>query len=198
MVATLDESAAEFNAPRPCDTEPVTRRDDLPARILEHPGLLHRYRPNAAIIIRNEAGLLLWCERIRYPGCWQFPQGGVDPGESPEQAALREASEELGLADPRACLVVERSLPEPLCYDFTVPVIEDFLDRRGESYVGQAQHFFVARFVGDDRQLTLRPPEGCAPEFSRWQWAGPELVASVPPFKREVTLQALRALGLLA
>ena len=172
-------------------------RDDLPARLLDHPGLLNTYRANAALVVRNDEGLLLWCERIRYPGCWQFPQGGVDPGETPRDAAFREAGEELGLPDPRASLRFEGHIAEPLRYDFTLEVIEDFLERRGRSYVGQAQHFFLARFVGDETQLTLEPPPGCEAEFSRWQWAGPELVETVPEFKRHVAREALRRLGVL-
>ncbi|MAQ15661.1 MAG: RNA pyrophosphohydrolase [Sandaracinus sp.] len=172
-------------------------RVDLPPQVLNHPGLRNRYRPNAALVIRNHAGLLLWCERIRYPGCWQFPQGGVDPGETPLEAAWREAGEELGLPDPAASLRLEGQVAEPLRYDFTVPFIEEFLERRGHSYVGQAQHFFLARFLGDERELTLRPPPGCEPEFASWRWAGPELVETVPWFKRTVARDALRALGVL-
>lgn len=174
----------------------MTIRDDLPPRVLEHPGLIPEYRPNAALILTNESGLLLWCERIRYPGCWQFPQGGVDPGETPRQAALREASEELGLPEPARAVEIARALDEPLRYDFTVEVIEDFLVTRGKSYVGQAQHYFLGRFVGDERELTLRSP-GHDPEFSAWRWAGPELVETVPIFKRDALRGALEGFGLL-
>ena len=175
----------------------MSPRDDLPERVRNHPGLTDGYRPNAALVIRSDTGLLLWCERIRYPGCWQFPQGGVDPGESPWEAALREAGEELGLPNPATALQRTAHLEEPLHYDFTAEFIEDFLERRGQSFVGQAQHYFLADFIGDEAEITLQPPPGCEPEFCRWKWAGTELVETVPWFKRDVVRQALSAFGLL-
>ena len=192
--ANIDRSTVPTTA-RHGRVRSVALRDDLPDRILRHPGLIHDYRKNAALVIRNDAGLLLFCERLGHPGWWQFPQGGVEPDELPEHAAFREAGEELGLADPRASLRIEDRLDEPLRYDFDVEVIERFLNRKGYSYVGQAQHFFLAHFIGEEHELTLRPPPGCDPEFSQWQWAGPEFVESVPAFKREVARQALRHFG---
>jgi putative (di)nucleoside polyphosphate hydrolase len=173
-------------------------RPDLPPHVLQDPNLILDYRPNVALIIRDQRGLLLWCERLDWPGTWQFPQGGIDEGEHPEQAMWREGGEELGLRDPQAALYLERSLPEPIRYDFTPEIIEGFLRRGRRSYVGQAQHFFLLRFRGRDEDITLTPPPGsdAHPEFSRCRWSDRALLAHVSPFKRAAYAQALDQLGL--
>ena len=58
--------------------------------------LKNKYRPNVAVIVINSFGKVLWCQRIEHDG-WQFPQGGIDQGETPREAALREVKEEVGL-----------------------------------------------------------------------------------------------------
>ena len=66
------------------------------------------YRPNVGIIVANDAGQLLWAKRIGQQA-WQFPQGGIGPGETPEQAMYRELHEELGLLPEHVeCLGVTR------------------------------------------------------------------------------------------
>ena len=66
------------------------------------------YRPNAGIIIFNKEGKLLWCKRKSGDG-WQFPQGGIDDGESPEEAVLRETYEEVGLKENQIKIIKENS-----------------------------------------------------------------------------------------
>ncbi len=72
----------------------------LPKHILEHPKLIPEYRPNVAALIQRHDGALLWCERTKPPHLWQFPQGGVDKGETEKEALFRELKEELGLQQP--------------------------------------------------------------------------------------------------
>jgi putative (di)nucleoside polyphosphate hydrolase len=173
-------------------------RTDLPTHILNHPKIIHDYRPNVALVVQNPQGLLLWCERLDWPGSWQFPQGGVDPGESPEDAMWREGAEELGLLPSQHLLQISKALPSPIRYDFTQEIIEGFLNQGRPSYIGQAQYYFLLRFLGQDADITLTPPPGfdAHKEFSRFQWAGPELATQVSPFKRAAYQQALSALGL--
>ena len=171
-------------------------RSSWPEHLATHPGLSRTYRPNVAAVIVNAADQILWCERCGMPGTWQFPQGGIDPGESAEEALWRELHEELGLAAPRAHLVIEQVLTSPIRYDFPVEVIEAFLDRRGHSHVGQAQSYFRLRWTGDDALLTLEPPPGESREFSAWCWSDSRLLSATTPFKRAAMTEALRALRL--
>ena len=168
----------------------------LPPHILAHPGLRHSYRPNVAAVIHNDAGQLLWCERIDHPGTWQFPQGGVDDGETAEDALWREVSEELGLANPKQVLTLTKALDRELLYDFPTSVVERFLARVGHSYLGQRQRYFALHFHGDERLITLAPPIGEAPEFSRFCWDGPQRLANASPFKVSVMTQALELLAI--
>jgi putative (di)nucleoside polyphosphate hydrolase len=177
-------------------SSPITRAD-LPPEILNHPKLILDYRPNVALIIRDDQGRLLWCERVDWPGSWQFPQGGIDAGEEPEEAMWREGSEELGLLSPQAVLRIEAKLEAPIRYDFTQEIIEGFLKSGRQSYIGQAQHYFLLRFAGRDEDLTLDPPDGeeVHREFSRFCWSDKALLAQVSPFKRAAYTEALRRLG---
>ena len=169
----------------------------LPTSLRKHPGLRPTYRPNVAAVIRDTRDRILWCERLRPRGIWQFPQGGIDEGETAEQALWRELHEELGLAEPQGCLTVESRLDERLCYDFPASVIARFLDTEGYSYLGQSQQFFLLRFRGEDRWMTLDPPEGEAREFAGFVWSDTGYLAQTAPFKREVTRRALASFGLL-
>ncbi len=172
-------------------------KSDLPSHLLGHPGIRLTYRPNAAAIVRNPQNQILWCERVGYPGLWQFPQGGVDPGESIEEGLWRELEEELGVLDPARWMHIESRLDAPLCYDFPVPIIERFLALEGYSYIGQGQHFFLLRWRGDDGLITLEPPVGETREFTRFVWGDTRYLSLTSPFKAEVTRQALAAFGLL-
>jgi len=150
-----------------------------------------------ALVVVNSQDLVLWCERITLPNSWQFPQGGIDPGEDAESAMWREGSEELGLRDPRAHMVIEKVLEESIRYDFPADVIQYFLDRNGRSWLGQAQQFFMLRFTGDEQAITLQPPPGVEAEFSRWEWGSTERIDSVVAFKRQACIDALTGFGLM-
>lgn len=142
-------------------------------------GQRHRYRQGVGIMVINRDGLVLVAERIGQPGAWQMPQGGIDAGEEPEAAALRELEEEIGTANVS---IIGRT-PEPLTYDFP----PEMLAGRGitRRYRGQAQHWFAARFLGQDSDINLavHTPR----EFERWRWCGIEEVPGlIIAFKRPV------------
>lgn len=146
------------------------------------------YRPNVGIILLNQRNEVFWGKRIRQHS-WQFPQGGIKHGESPEQAMFRELYEEVGLR-PEHVRIVGRTR-EWLRY--TVP--EQWLRRDMRSnYRGQKQIWFLLRMMGRDCDVSLRATG--KPEFDAWRWHDYWVpLESVIEFKREVYRQALSELA---
>ncbi len=120
------------------------------------------FRPNVGIILLNQKNQVFWGKRIR-SNSWQFPQGGIDRGESPEQAMYRELHEEVGLR-PEHVHIVGRTR-DWLRYE----VPERFIrrDARGH-YKGQKQIWYLLRLVVHDWNLNLRATNH--PEFDAWRW----------------------------
>ena len=126
-------------------------------------------------MLLNGAGKVFVAQRIDTPGAWQMPQGGIDEGESPERAALRELAEEIGTA--KAVIVAETGgwlrydLPQELCGTLW-----------GGRYRGQMQKWFAARFTGRDGDIDLATAH---PEFDAWKWVeAREITRLIVPFKR--------------
>ena len=146
------------------------------------------YRPNVGIILINERNEVFWGKRVREHS-WQFPQGGIKPGESPETAMYRELYEEVGLL-PQHVKIIGRTR-DWLHYD--VPVRWVRREWRG-SYRGQKQIWYLLRLVGRDSDVNLRACHH--PEFDGWRWHqywAP--VDEVIDFKRGVYLGALTELS---
>ncbi len=141
------------------------------------------YRPCVGVVLFNPEGLVWVGKRVPKSGdnfieAWQMPQGGIDPGEQPETAALRELREEVGtdraeiIAQTEGWLTYE--LPNHL---------------RGVSwggkYRGQKQKWFALRYLGEDQDFDLNAHD--QPEFSSWRWTAlNELPEMIVPFKRDV------------
>jgi putative (di)nucleoside polyphosphate hydrolase len=146
------------------------------------------YRPNVGIVLCNARNEVFWGKRIRQHS-WQFPQGGINPGESPEQAMYRELTEELGLL-PEKVRVLGRTR-NWLRYD----VPQNWAkrkDMRGH-YRGQKQIWFLLRLTGRDCDVCLRATD--RPEFDAWRWADYWLtIDAVIDFKRDVYRLALHEL----
>ena len=120
------------------------------------------FRPNVGIILLNQKNQVFWGKRIRTHS-WQFPQGGIDRGETPEQAMFRELHEEVGLM-PNHVRVVARTR-DWLRYE--VPDRYIRRDARGH-YKGQKQIWFLLQLLGQDWDLNLRATDH--PEFDAWRW----------------------------
>ena len=120
------------------------------------------FRPNVGIILLNHKNQVFWGKRIRTHS-WQFPQGGIDRGETPEQAMFRELHEEVGL-QPHHVRVVARTR-DWLRYE--VPDRYIRRDARGH-YRGQKQIWYLLQLVGHDWDLNLRATDH--PEFDAWRW----------------------------
>ncbi len=146
------------------------------------------YRPNVGIILCNARNQAFWGKRIKEDS-WQFPQGGIKAGESPEQAMYRELYEEVGLK-PEHVRILGRTR-DWLRYD--VPTHWVKREWRG-SYRGQKQIWFLLRLVGRDSDVSLRACEH--PEFDAWRWSEYWVpLESVIEFKRDVYSRALNELA---
>ncbi|GAB2465266.1 MAG: RNA pyrophosphohydrolase [Comamonas sp.] len=120
------------------------------------------FRPNVGIILLNQRNQVFWGKRIRTHS-WQFPQGGIDRGETPEQAMFRELHEEVGLR-PDHVRIVARTR-DWLRYE----VPERYIRRDARGYYrGQKQIWFLLQLTGNDWDLNLRATNH--PEFDAWRW----------------------------
>ena len=149
------------------------------------------YRLGVGVMLLNRAGHVFVAERIDYPGAWQMPQGGIDAGEDPRQAAFRELEEEIGTA--QAEIIAESR--DWLTYDLPPEILGQVV--WGGRYRGQKQKWFAMRFLGEDRDIDIA--KHTHPEFSAWRWAPVDtLVDAIVPFKRDLYRQIVVELGHLA
>lgn len=147
------------------------------------------FRPNVGIIICNDKGQALWARRIGGQDAWQFPQGGIDDNESPEQALYRELYEEVGLEKTDVeILAVTRGwlryrLPKRLIRRHSNPLC-----------IGQKQKWYLLRMLCDESKVCLNKI-GSA-EFDHWKWVNYWYpIGKVVSFKQEVYRRALKELA---
>ena len=145
------------------------------------------YRPNVGAILRRpEDGKILMAERIGKPGSWQFPQGGIEDGESKEEALWREINEELGLEEPETLCTILGAGP-PTTYKFPKGT------RMAKRWRGQRQTLFVLEFHGEDVDIHLDAFE--QPEFENFAWFNVEDAHEIMwPLKRRIFTKTLEAL----
>lgn len=138
------------------------------------------YRRCVGVVLVNREGRVFAGQRIDNPGpAWQMPQGGVDEGEKPRKAALRELREETGLL-PDAVKILGKTSGW-LSYDLPGELVPRIW--KGQ-YRGQKQRWFLMRFLGSDSLIDIQTEH---PEFSRWAWMRPdELAGLIVPFKRHI------------
>ncbi len=140
------------------------------------------YRPCVGIMLLNPEGLVLVAERNDAPGAWQMPQGGIDPEETPAEAAFRELQEEIGTD---AAEIMAES-PDWVTYDLPPHLVGKVWKGR---YRGQRQKWFLMRFIGQDSDIRLDTEH---PEFMAWRWApAAQLPDLIVPFKRAVYEQVV-------
>jgi len=171
------------------EKEKVVRAEDLP------------YRPCVGIMVLNAdnrvwAGRRLAVGNSEYDGSpqlWQMPQGGIDKGEDPLEAASRALYEETGIRNGRRTADAGRGIT----YDLPAHLIGIGLKGR---YRGQTQRWFAFRFTGAESEIAINPPPGGhEPEFDAWEWKAmrdlPELIV---PFKRKVYEEVVATFAHLA
>ncbi|MCS6932503.1 MAG: RNA pyrophosphohydrolase [Acetobacteraceae bacterium] len=142
------------------------------------------YRRNVGACLFDRRGLVLMCRRADVPnaegpaGGWQLPQGGMDEGEDPRAAVLRELAEEIGT--DKAEILAEH--PDWLAYDLPEHLVGKAL---GGRYRGQTQRWFALRFTGRDEDIRLDADPH--PEFDAWRWVPlAEIPSLIVPFKRPI------------
>ena len=146
-----------------------------------------RYRPNVGVILVNRDGRVFVAARIDNPAdAWQMPQGGIDKGEDPAVAALRELEEEIGTG--KAEIVAESDG----WYQYDLP--PELVGKMwGGKYRGQKQKWYVLRFLGTDADINLDTPH---PEFRAWKWVPFEQVPDlIVPFKRDLYQELVETFG---
>ena len=154
---------------RKANADPAWQQETLP------------YRPCVGVLLINRAGLVFVAKRIdTRADAWQMPQGGIDKGEEPRDAALRELREETAVKHA-TILAESRGWYR---YDLPAEIARSIWKGR---YRGQEQKWFAMRFLGQDDEIDIDGQDGHKPEFEAWRWveieALPELIV---PFKRDV------------
>ena len=159
------------------------------------------YRRNVGIMLLNQEGLIFIGRRRSDDSLnkdsrgalWQMPQGGIDDGEEPYEAALRELEEETSVRT----VTFLAEAPEWFTYELPVDVIESSW---GGKYRGQTQKWFAFRFQGNESEINiLEPPHGHKAEFDEWRWVPMQTLCDlIVDFKRPVYAQVVQAFASLA
>jgi putative (di)nucleoside polyphosphate hydrolase len=144
------------------------------------------YRPNVGMIVANPQGQVLWARRVGQQA-WQFPQGGIQERESPEEALYRELNEEIGLLPEHVQIVgctrgwLRYKLPRRL------------LRQKSSHFVGQKQKWFLLKMLADDQSVSFSHSD--TPEFDFWQWVTYWYpLSQVVQFKKDVYRRAMKEL----
>ncbi len=150
------------------------------------------YRSGVGIVVFNAEGLVLMGERQDFPGAWQFPQGGIDPGEDTWAAAERELYEETGITADKISRLGE--ITEWLSYDFPAGITGHPIYGH---HAGQKQKWYAVKFLGTDADIKLDAHH--EPEFARTQWCklsdAPNLIVD---FKRAMYADIVKAFSKFA
>jgi putative (di)nucleoside polyphosphate hydrolase len=138
-----------------------------------------KYRPNVAAILQRENGKIWIGERIDQKGAWQFPQGGVDPGESLEEALYREVWEEVGVRKKQLEILQSKG-----GYRYEYPN-----GHKKGAYSGQEQTYYLCRVKKGHVTIATENPE-----FRSGRWINPEdfQISWLPQFKKETYRQVLQ------
>lgn len=149
----------------------------------------HGFRANVGIVVADGRGRVLWARR-NGQDAWQFPQGGIHEGESPQDAMYRELFEEVGLKPEDVELVgqtqgwLRYKLPEGLIRKNSSPLC-----------IGQKQKWFLLRMLAEDQKVTFNNTNE-RPEFDHWEWVSYWYpLGKVVAFKRDVYRRAMHELS---
>ena len=147
------------------------------------------YRSNVGVVLANATGQVLWARRVGGRNAWQFPQGGIDQGETPEQALFRELYEEVGLKPDRVRVLAQTD-------DWLYYRLPQRMRRKNATpgFVGQKQKWFLLEMLGQDQDVNVA--QSAKPEFDQWRWVSYYYpISQIVEFKREVYRRALLQLA---
>jgi len=138
------------------------------------------FRANVGIVIFNQKQQVFFAKR-RYQSGWQFPQGGIQLGESPKKAMFRELLEETGL-DKKS---VEITYVSDHWYDYRIPKKSIRKATNGTTVIGQRQKWFLLKLKDQSTSIVLN--SSSEQEFDSWKWIAPDLsIKQVIGFKQDV------------
>lgn len=149
----------------------------------------HQYRKNVGIVVFNQDKKILLCERADTErGQWQFPQGGIDAGETVLEAAVRELFEETGIKSVQLVKVLEK----PIKYDFPKDIYDRFTKNNPKNiYIGQEQEWVLYHFFGDDSEIDLETDKHV--EFVQYQWTNKEFaIENIIHWKKDLYRKVLK------
>ncbi len=143
------------------------------------------YRAGVGMMMLNKKGEVFVAKRVDCPNAWQMPQGGIDVGEIPDEAVLRELKEEIGTDNVKVLKKAENCVK----YDFPDYVAQKCWNGK---YKGQVQKWFLLEFLGEDDEIDLCTHEQ---EFTEWKWVDKShLLEAIVDFKRELYVKVLKEL----
>lgn len=150
------------------------------------------YRPAIGIIVVNRRDQVLIGRRNDLVDQWQFPQGGIDPNETPNSAVLRELKEETGISQENVEILDHTQ--EYLKYDYPHSVIQELNVKKTWRYAGQQLQFFLLRYHGLDENIDVHKVAN--PEFDAWKWVDYwEPLRLIVEFKHDLYHRALTELA---
>ncbi|XP_062174436.1 nudix hydrolase 26, chloroplastic isoform X1 [Alnus glutinosa] len=148
------------------------------------------YRRNVGVCLINPSKKIFAASRLDIPNSWQMPQGGIDEGEDPRSAVIRELREETGVSSAE----ILSEVPYWLTYDFPPEVREKLKHQWGSDWKGQAQKWFLLKFTGKDEEINLLGDGTEKAEFGEWSWMSPEqIIEHAVDFKKPVYKEAMAA-----
>jgi putative (di)nucleoside polyphosphate hydrolase len=141
------------------------------------------YRPSVGLMILNDKFEVFVGRRVDTKGdAWQMPQGGIDDGESPKEAALREMKEEIGTNDAEVIAETKQWYK----YELPTHLIKKLWNGR---YRGQRQKWFLVKYLGKDEDINIRYADV---EFADWKWVNiEELTQIIVPFKKKLYISVI-------
>ncbi|PON70259.1 Mutator [Parasponia andersonii] len=146
------------------------------------------YRRNVGICLINDSRKIFAASRLDIPNSWQMPQGGIDEGEDPRSAAIRELREETGVSSAE----ILAEVPHWLTYDFPPEVREKLRQQWGGDWKGQAQKWFLFKFTGKDEEVNLLGDGTEKAEFGEWSWlSAKQIIDLAVDFKKPVYKEVL-------